>query len=113
MTNLENWIINMKIPKPVIFEVGLDKVNYRGTNTRYLRYFIQGQDVTSMVANAIGGKLSNAKDTYGCLIRHGCGMDIALSVIWDLNSKAETKGIFSENYKYLGKKVNGKYEYQQ
>ena len=113
MTNLENWILNMKIPTPVVFEVGLDKVNLSGTNTRYLRYFIQGQDVTGLVANALGSKLSTARDTYGCLIRHGCGMDIALGVIWDLNDKVETKGLFSENYKYLGKKVRGKYEYQK
>lgn len=64
-----------------------------------------------MVADAIGGRLSHAKDTYGCLIRHGSGMHIG--VIGDLRAKVENKGLFSEKYNYIGEKVNGKYEYQQ
>lgn len=38
MTNLESWIINMKIPTPVVFEVGLDKVIDRGANKLKTRY---------------------------------------------------------------------------
>lgn len=114
MTTLENFIRNKGIKTPVVFEIGLDRLSNRndprGNQLRYFRFFINGMDVTGMVANALGTKVSKAKDTYGCIIRKGCGMDIALGTIWALRKTTTDQNLYAEDYKYLGKKVKGKYE---
>lgn len=74
--------------------------------------FLNEHEVTRMVADALDSKVSTAKDTYGCIIRHGCGMDIALGTIWSLQKTVKEPNFYSTEYKYLGKKKKGKYEYK-
>ena len=44
-------------------------------------YVCEGVEVTNFVARILGYKISNAKDTYGCMIVHGCGMDMCFHVV--------------------------------
>lgn len=76
---------------PFKFGVRLCKVAKDGT-VRYLRLYIGTLEVTGMVANILGKKVSRAKDTYGCLIVHGCGMDMAFAVVDSLWQRALTMG---------------------
>lgn len=92
----------------VKFRVGIDKVSSDGM-TRYMHFYIGESDVTGMIANVLGKKLSQAKDTYGSLIVKGCGMDMAFAVIVDIKYKSEFPDVYSEYYDYLGKKKRGKY----
>ena len=41
MTNLERYIRENGIQTPVVFEIGLDKINNKGTQCRYLRFFFK------------------------------------------------------------------------
>ena len=58
----------------VKFRVGIDKISSDGM-TRYMHFYIGEHDVTGMIANVCGYKLSQARTNYGSLIVHGCGMD--------------------------------------
>ena len=92
----------------VKFRVGIDKVSSDGM-TRYMHFYIGEHDVTGMIANVCKYKLSQARNSYGSLIVHGCGMDMAFSVITNIKYKSEFPEVYSEYYDYLGKKKRGKY----
>ena len=80
MEHLVNWCADNKISTPIKLEIGLVKLINKGTQKRYLRVYIEGHDVTQMVANAVNLKLSKAKDTYNSLIINGCGMDMGFAL---------------------------------
>lgn len=107
---LFDFVIRKNIQMPVKLEIGLER-EVKGTNTRYFKIFINRQDVTTMVAGAINGKLSKAKDTYNCLIVHGCGMDMGEAVqsaVYIAAVQAGYKDMFEKTaYKYLGKRIAG------
>lgn len=48
-----------------------------GNDARYFRCFLNGNDISQMVADFVHMKHSTAKTTNGCVIVHGCGMDMA------------------------------------
>lgn len=91
MLPLINYIKDNKIKTPVKLEIKLEKFvpdrNRNGRDSRYLRVFINGRDVSQMVANMTNHKISRARDTYGTVIMHGCGMDIG----WLLQSEVYEK----------------------
>lgn len=64
-----NYVLKNNINTPIKLEIGLDKIVYdrtrNGNDARYLRVFIDGKDVTTMVANAVNLKMSYARDSYG------------------------------------------------
>lgn len=106
------------IKTPIQLEIGLDKVVYSpydGKDTRYLRVFINGKDVTTMVANATHHKISYARDTYGCLIIHGSNMDMGFALqdrMYRAAYIAGHKNMFDRDlYTYIGKRNHGKYPY--
>ena len=92
----------------VKFRVGLDNVSSDGM-TRYMHFYIGEHDVTGMIANVCNYKLSQARNSYGSLIVHGCGMDMAFSVITNIKSKSAFPDVYSESSDYLGKKKRSKY----
>ena len=102
------------IQMPIQLEIGIDKVSSDGM-TRYMTTRIAGQDVTSMIANAIHCKTSRARDTSGDLVVSGCGMDMGLYVqnsLYRAACRAGYPDMFDEShYKYLGKRSRGRYPY--
>ena len=107
MNALDSFVKNHQM-KEVKFKVGLDKVSPDGM-TRYMHFYIGEHDVTGMIANVCNYKLSQARNSYGSIIVHGCGMDMAFSVITNIKYKSEFPEVYSEYYDYLGKKKRGKY----
>lgn len=106
MKNLISWCENNNIKTPIKLEIGLAKIDYRNCQTRYFRVYINGHDVTQMIANAVNLKLSKAKRTNNCLIVHGCGMDMGLALqdrvyraAYQYNSNLFDK----DDYIYLGR----------
>lgn len=116
-----NYVSRNNIKTPIKLEIGLDKIVYdrthNGNDAKYLRVFIEGKDVTTMIANAINLKMSYAKGSYGCLIIHGTGMDIGFALQDRMYRAAYQAGypdMFDRDfYTYLRKKHNGKYPYQK
>ena len=71
---------------PYRLYICIHKVGNQGTS-RYMRVYVcEGVEVTNFVATILGYKISNAKDTYGCMIVHGCGMDMCFHVVNTLAS---------------------------
>lgn len=108
---LFKWVINNGVKQPVRCSIGLHKVSGDGM-TRYFRVYIEGHDVTTMAAKAIGLTVSKAKDSYGCVIIHGCGSDMALEIQHRLYRAAFEKygDMFDINsYDYIGRYNRGKY----
>lgn len=106
MKNLVDWCEQNNIKTPIKLQIGLVKLINTGTQKRYFRVYIDGHDVTQMVANAVGLKLSKAKDTYNCLIIKGCGMDMgfALQCRVSKHSYQYNPNLFDkDDYIYLGK----------
>lgn len=101
--------------EPIKLEIGLDKVVYdstgNGKDTRYFTVKISGTDVTRLVAEATGLKLSRAKRTSGSLIVHGSGMDMGFFLQSRMYSAAYREGypdmFDKDDYKYLGKRIRG------
>lgn len=93
-----NWVIENRIPQPIKLEIELVKVVYdkqgRGNDSRYMRVYIQGHNVTQMVAEATGLKISKAKNynLQGCLIIHGSGMDMGFALQDRMHSRASSAG---------------------
>lgn len=112
---LVNYIRANHIKTPLKLEIGLDKVSSDGT-TRYFTTKINGDDVTGMVAKALDNKISKAKDTPFKMIVHGCGMDMAFAIQYQLYRKFDSADlgnlIDKNNYAWLGKIANGKYPYE-
>lgn len=112
---LVNYIRANHIKTPLKLEIGLDKVSSDGT-TRYFTTKINGDDVTGMVAKALDNKISKAKDTPFKMIVHGCGMDMAFAIQYQLYRKFDSADlgnlIDKNNYAWLGKIENGKYPYE-
>jgi len=111
-----NTMINegVDIQMPIQLEIGIDKISSDGM-TRYMTTRIAGQNVTSMVANAIHCKTSRARDTSGDLVVSGCGMDMGFYVqnsLYHAACRAGYPDMFDEgHYKYLGKRSCGRYPY--
>ena len=115
-TALLDFVKKNDLGKDIRLSIGLDKLANR-KQTRYFRCFLNEQEVTGMVASLCGFTTSNAKDTRGCIIVHGCGMDMGFYVQSKVYSCAFENGekeMFDKsNYNYIGKRMrNGKYSYQ-
>lgn len=112
---LVNYIRANHIKTPLKLEIGLDKVSSDGM-TRYFTTKINGDDVTGMVAKALDNKISKAKDTPFKMIVHGCGMDMAFAIQYQLYREFASADlgdlIDKNNYAWLGKIKNGKYPYE-
>lgn len=120
-TALLDFVRKNGLGKDIRLSIGLDKIANKlspnGNQSRYLRCFLDGHEVTGMVASLCGFTTSNAKDTRGCIIVHGCGMDMGFYVQSKVYSCAFENGekeMFDKsNYNYIGKRMrNGKYSYQ-
>lgn len=109
MNALDSYVKNHQMNE-VKFRVGIDKISSDGM-TRYMHFFIGESDVTGMLANVAGYKVSRAQNTYGSMIVHGCGMDMAFSVIMSLKHVSAIPDVYKENYDYLGTRKRGKYVY--
>ena len=117
---LFDYVISNKISTPIKLGIGLHRVSYDrdhcGNDARYMKVYIEGKGVTQMVAEATNLGMSNAKDTKGCLIIHGSGIDIAFALQNRVSQKAIQAGyaqMFDRGgYEYLGRYKNGKYEYK-
>lgn len=121
-TALLNFVKENNLGKNIRLSIGLDKIANKtsatGNQSRYFRCFINGQEVTGMVASLCGFKLSKARDTKGCIIVHGSGMDIGYYVQYKVYSYAFRNGekdMFDESdYNYIGRrKKNGEYPYMR
>ncbi len=84
---------------------------YNGNDARYFTVFIKDKnnetiEITQMVADTLALKVSKAKDAYGSLIVHGCGMDMGFYIqneIFRVAFREGYKEMFSEDdYIYLG-----------
>lgn len=77
---LIKYIERNHIPTPVQLEMEMKKFipdpRKQGHDRRYMRVYINGHDVTAMACNMTACTLSKAKDSYGCLITIGTGMDM-------------------------------------
>lgn len=115
---LIEYIKENNIETPVKLEIGLDAIkdrsNPEGNQKRYFHVFIDGTDVTKMVADFAGLHFSNAKDTNGSLIVHGCGMDMGLALQQRVYKRASAFGypemFSSDDYRYLGCRIRGIYQ---
>lgn len=65
---------------PFRLTLTLDKVASDGTS-RYFKVYVDEIDVTALVAEIASYRLSAARNTTGDIIVHGCGMDMAFSVV--------------------------------
>ena len=104
-TGLYSWVERNNIKTPIKLEIKLKKVASQGMS-RYMQVFIDGHDVTQMVANAVNMKMSNARDTYGCLIIRGVGMDMAFALqnrVYKYASMAGYPDMFDKAYYTLVK----------
>lgn len=119
--SIYKYVLDNHIEQPVQLEIGLDKVVYdRARNGKDARYFtvrIDGKNVTQMIAEAVGLKVSRARETYGSLIIHGTGMDMGFALQYRMYSAACQAGypdMFDrDDYRYLGKRIpGGKNEYR-
>ena len=105
---------------PIRLKIGMDKYvpdsTRQGNEKRYLRCFVGKEDVGYLISIITNKKLSEAVNTKGCVIVHGCGMDMAFALQASAYSRAAIAGysnLFDMNeYTYLGKRIRGrKYPY--
>ena len=77
----ETYILNNHIPQPVHLEL---RVMHISTDrmTRYIKVYLQGHEVTQMVANIVEFRVSRSKNPKlrGSLIVRGCGYDIGMDI---------------------------------
>ena len=90
---LISWMkSNNMIDKETKLDLRLEKIvkdRYgNGNDSRYFRCFINGNDVSQMLADFVHLKHSTAKATNGCVIVHGCGMDMAFWLQYRVYNKA-------------------------
>jgi hypothetical protein len=88
---LLNYVKNMHLKEPVQLELSIEKFANQNM-TRYMRAYINNRDVTGMVADLGDFKKSKARDTMGCMIVHGIGMDMYFKVQNDIAYEAEKYG---------------------
>ena len=90
------FIKNQGLKTPVQLEIDMIKLKKdpvsQGNDKRYLKTYLNGMDVTGMVAKAIDKKISKSRDAYGTLIISGCGMDMFFAVQYQLYRCAEQYG---------------------
>lgn len=119
-TALLTWVKDHNLEEGIQLSIGLDKLANKnhpmGKQSRYFRCFINGADVTGMVASLCDLPVSRARGSYGCLIVHGCGMDMGFYLQDKVYSRAyqngEPKMFDNANYHFLGcRKRNGTYPY--
>ena len=84
MSALTDYVINNNIPQPIklkiqIVKTCLDRCG-RGKDARYMRVWIGEHEVSPMVADAYGLKVSKSKNAYNTVIIHGCGMDMCFAL---------------------------------
>ena len=105
------WVLNNKIQQPIKLEIVLvktvlDKAG-NGNDARYFKVCIGGMNVTQMIAEATNLKLSKARNSYGCVIVHGSGMDMGFALqerMYRYACQAGYPKMFDMNdYIYLGK----------
>ena len=108
MQRLVHFIQNNHIETPVKLEIELIKLANRysgtGNQSRYFRVSIGGKDLTQTIANIAGLKLSKARDTNGCLIIHGSGMDMGFALQDKIRRRACQEGypdLFADDYIYV------------
>lgn len=93
---LYKFIEQTNMPQPVTLEIKMVKVRYdrnrQGRDTRYMKVYARGSDITQMCADILGRKLSEARDTYGCIIVHGSGMDMCYDLANRIYNKACEQG---------------------
>ena len=111
--NMEQFIRDHEcLHMPIMLDIGLHKLADRnhpkGNQKRYLKCYVGDFDITKFVAETTNLPFSEAKDSPGCVIIHGCGMDMGLALINRINAHLGCKA-FSEDYNYLGKWSKGKY----
>lgn len=113
MASLSEWLMKNTSGKQIKLEIGLDKVVFRHPQTRYFSVFVNGKNITEMVANALGRKTSYSKDTNGSMIVHGCGMDMGFAVQNAVYKHCCSEGypdlIDRDDYTYLGRRKYGRY----
>lgn len=105
--NLIDYVIQNNIPQPVELKIGIVKVvpdRYRqGNDARYMRVYIGDIEVSRMVAEFTGLKVSHSRNTYETVIIHGCGMDMCFALADNVRSRASYQGypdMFSNYYNY-------------
>lgn len=111
-TEFKQFINDHSLAMPVTVNIGLhkvvDRLDPQGNHKRYLKVYSGDFDITKFIADATGLTMSNAKDTNGCIIIHGSGMDMGLALIMSVNRHLGCKAL-NEEYNYLGKWSRGKY----
>lgn len=107
---LTDYVIQNNIPQPVELKIQIVKVcpdRYRqGNDARYMRVWIGDTEVSRMVSEYTGLKLSKSRDAYESVIIHGCGMDMCFALSDCVRSRAKYDGyenMFSNYYKYIGR----------
>ena len=95
-TPLYNYVRNNELGDNIKLEIKIvslkNKFSIIGNQTRYMKIFISGKDVTTMVAKTAGYKISYARNTYETAIVHGCGMDMGFSMQRNIFDKAVAYG---------------------
>ena len=105
--NLIDYVKQNKIATPIKLKIGITKVvpdRYRqGNDARYMRVYIENVEVSRMVAEFTGLKVSHSRNAYETVIIHGSGMDMCFALADAVRSKAFYQGypdMFSNDYKY-------------
>lgn len=83
MKTLFEYVLRKGIEQPIRLEIKLDEVVYDRTgNEQDARFFnvrINGKDVTQLVADTVGCKVSTVKNAY-VLIIYGSGTDMGFYI---------------------------------
>lgn len=86
--------------------ISLDRLD-RQRQVRYFRVFVDGEDVSRMVGDFIGKRVSSARGTCDCVIVRGCGMNMGFWIQDALHSAAYAEGFpdmfDADEYDYLGR----------
>ena len=106
--NLIDYVKQNKITTPIKLKIGIVKVvpdRYRqGNDARYMRVYIEDIEVSRMVAEFTGLKVSHSRNAYETVIIHGSGMDMCFALADAVRSRAFYQGypdMFSNDYKYM------------
>lgn len=106
--NLIDYVKQNKIATPIELKIGIVKVvpdRYRqGNDARYMRVYIGDIEVSRMVAEFTGLKVSHSRNAYETVIIHGSGMDMCFALADSVRSHAYYEGypdMFSDYYKYM------------
>lgn len=111
---LLDYVKEHDVKTPIRVELQIEKIDYGKnktvTQTRYMRAYLNGNDVTDIVAKGASLSTSDRKDTNGCLIVRGSGRDMVNFVQQRLHHGASLAGkgnfIEPEHAVYLGRKLS-------